>query len=113
MIVILEFPSLLSLTCSELLLPTMTLPKLSVDGFACRTLVAATPLPLNGIVIVVVELREDVNERDSEVVIVPDAVGLKDTVNVALLPGTIVSPLARLATLKPFPPIVSEETVTV
>ena len=44
--VTLEFPLLVKVTFSELLLPVFTLPKLRVVGLAARRCVAVTPVPL-------------------------------------------------------------------
>src|SRR2546427_9648004 len=48
--VTLEFPLLVSVTGNPLLPPTFTLPKLRLVGLAPSRNVAATPVPLSGIV---------------------------------------------------------------
>src|SRR5260370_18170763 len=48
--VTLEFPLLVSVTGNPLLPPTFTLPKLRLVGLAPSRKVAATPLPLSGMV---------------------------------------------------------------
>jgi hypothetical protein len=48
-IVIFEFPLFVSVTLSELLLPTLMFPNVRLVGLALSEYVAATPVPLNPI----------------------------------------------------------------
>lgn len=79
-IVTLEPPVLVIVSGSDWLLPTVTLPKLSVVGFAPK-LPGVTPVPVSGIVRVGLEALE-VSETFPAAL--PADVGLNETVKVAL-----------------------------
>jgi hypothetical protein len=86
-IVMFEFPLSVRVTLKDLLLPALTLPKLKLVGFAPSTCVAARPVPLRAIA--VGEPRAFVlSEMPPETL--PEEVGAKTTLNVALLPAEIV-----------------------
>lgn len=92
--VTLELPAFVSVTLSELLLPTFTFPKANVFVLELRISVAATPVPVSGIT------RGDVAllfVSETEPLTAPAALGAKVTLNVVVPPATIfagsVSPL--------------------
>jgi len=86
-IVTLEFPLLVSVTPSELLRPTFTLPKLKLLGLALSCAVAVAPVPDRAIV--VGELLA-LLETATLPVALPAAVGAKATLSVAVCPGVNV-----------------------
>lgn len=101
---------LVSVEVSELLFPTLTLPKLSVELLSPRTRVAATPVPLSEI-----ESGElgALLTRVIVPVTLPAAPGAKTALNVAALPAAMVTGAVIPVTLKPAPVTVTEEIVTV
>jgi hypothetical protein len=104
-----EFPVLVRLVLSELLLPRFTLPKLRLVGFAVSRKVALTPVPLRPIIsgeLGALLISETVP------VTLPAALGLKAALNVALLPAAMVSGTVRPVMLKPLPDTVAWEIVT-
>lgn len=104
-----EFPVLVRLALSELLLPTFTLPKLRLVGFAPSRKVAATPVPLRAIGSG--ELGALLTSETAPVTL-PAAVGAKTTLNVALLPAAMVSGTVMPVRLKPLPDTLAWEMVT-
>jgi len=99
-IVRLEFPTLVSVVFSELVLPTFTFPKIKFAGFAPRRKVAAAPVPL----------REMANGEPgalvtSEIdpVTLPEEFGANTALNVVVLPGAIVTGITKPVMLKPVP----------
>lgn len=104
-IVMFELPLLVSVTGSELLLPTFTLPKLSVVGLALRTNVAAAPIPLR--LMTVGEPAFVLTETVP--VTLPAVVGANTALKVMLLPEVSVCAV-KPVTLNPVPVTVSEET---
>ena len=99
-IVTVEVPLFVSVALNELLLPRFTFPKLKVVGFAPSSKVGATPVPLNGMVI-----GEPGALLTSEIepVTLPADVGANTALNVAVLPGAIVTGRTRPVMLKPVP----------
>jgi hypothetical protein len=83
----LEFPVFFRVTLKELLLPTLTLAKLKLVGFAVTTYVAAAPVPLSAIArgdpgaLLVIEMLP---------LTLPAAVGAKPAVNATLAPAATV-----------------------
>ena len=104
-----EFPVLVRLALSKLLLPKFTLPKLRLVGLAVSRKVAVTPVPLRAIVSG--ELGALLTSETVPVTL-PAAPGVKATLNVALLPAAMVSGTARPVMLKPLPDTVAWEIVT-
>jgi hypothetical protein len=101
---------LVSVVVNELLLPTLTLPKLKLDELSPRRRVAATPVPL----------REIVNGElgalltsVTDPVTLPAALGPNTALNVVALPAAIVTGAVIPVVLKPAPETVTEEIVTV
>lgn len=92
-----------------LLLPTVTLPKLSEVGLAVRVPAGLTPLPLRAIEDVEVEALLT-SERLPEAV--PAVVGANFTWKVVLCPAAIVAGSVRPLMLKPVPVTFACETVT-
>jgi len=86
-IVMFEVPLLVRVTLRDLLLPVLTLPKLKLVGFAPSTWVAARPVPLRAIAVgepgalLVSEMLPEA---------LPEEVGAKTALNVALLPAETV-----------------------
>ena len=103
-----EFPVLVRLALSELLPLRFTLPKLRLVGFAVSRNVAVTPVPLRAIV-----SGEPGALLTSETapLTLPAAVGVKTTLNVALLPAARVSGTLMLVRLKPLPDTLAWEMV--
>jgi hypothetical protein len=108
-IVTFEFPLLVSVVVNELLLPTLTLPKLKLDELSPRTRVAATPVPL----------RETASGELGALltsvidpVTLPAAPGPNTALNVAALPAAMVTGAVIPVVLKPAPETVTEEIVT-
>ena len=106
----LEFPLLVSVVVNELLLPTLTLPKLKLDELSPRTRVAATPVPLREIVIG--ELGALLTSVIDPVTL-PAAFGPNTALNVAALPAAMLTGAVIPVVLNPAPETVTEEIVTV
>ena len=101
-----EFPVLVKLALSKLLLPKFTLPKLRLVGFAVSRKVAVTPVPLRAIV------RGELGAlltSETVPVTLPAALGVKTTLNVALLPAAMVRGTVMPVRLKPLPDTVAWE----
>src|SRR5271156_2008625 len=109
-IVTFEFPLLVSVVVSELLLPTLTFPKLKLDELSPSRLVAATPVPLREIVSG--ELGALLTSVIDPVTL-PAVLGPNTALNVAALPAAIVTGAVIPVMLKPAPETVNEEIVTV
>lgn len=101
---------MVSVVVNELLLPTLTFPKLKLDELSPRMLVAATPVPLREIV--VGELGALLTSVIDPVTL-PAALGPNTALNVAALPAPMVSGVAIPVVLNPAPDTVKEEIVTV
>ena len=99
-IVTLEFPEFVSVRFCELVLPTVTLLKLRLVGFAVTWSVAATPAPLSAIAVGDVGASL-VNDRLP--VTLPEVKGAKLTVIVPEPPAAIVIGSDRPLVLKPEP----------
>ena len=102
--VTLEFPLLVNVTGNPLLAPTFTLPKLRLVGFAPSRKVAATPVPLSGIV------RGEPGAsltKEIEPVTLPAVAGAKAALNVVLPPAAIVTGTVRPVMVKPAPDTVA------
>jgi hypothetical protein len=109
-IVTFEFPLLVSVVVNELLLPTFTLPKATLDVLSPRRRVAATPVPLREIV------SGDVGALLTTVtdpVTLPAVLGPNAALNVAALPAAMITGVVIPVVLKPAPETVTEEIVTV
>lgn len=101
---------MVSVVLNELLLPTLTFPKLRVDVLSPRRRVAATPVPLR-----VIESGEP-GALLTRVIVpatLPAALGAKTALNVAALPDAMVTGAVIPVTLNPAPAAVTEEIVTV
>ena len=109
-IVTFEFPVLVSVVVNELLLPTLTFPKLKLGELSPRTRVAAAPVPLREIV--VGELGALLSSVIDPVT-VPAALGPNTALNVVALPAAMVTGAVIPVVLKPAPETVTEEIVTV
>lgn len=99
-------PLFFRVTPSELLLPTLTLPKVNVVGLAPSTKVAAVPVPLRPIAVGDPEtfvVSEMLPER------LPAVVGAKTALNDMVLLGVTVC-AEKPVTLKPAPVTLSDET---
>ncbi|MGD1212835.1 MAG: hypothetical protein ABR973_15955, partial [Candidatus Acidiferrales bacterium] len=98
-------PVFVRVTVCELLPPTLTLPKLTLDGVTVSC--DCTPVPLKAIgvgepgALLVSEMLPEA---------VPEEVGAKTALNVVLLPGEIVW-AEKPVTLNPLPATLSCETV--
>jgi len=105
-IVIFELPLFFRVTPSELLLPTFTVPKLSVVGLAPRLNVAAVPVPLRPIAV-----GEPGTFVFSEMlpVTLPAEAGAKTALKAMVLFGVTVCAV-KPVTLKPVPVTLSDET---
>ena len=99
-----EFPVLVRLALSELLLPTFTLPKLRLVGFAVSTKVAVTPVPLKGIISG--ELGALLTSETAPVTL-PAEVGANATLKVVLCPAAMVVGTGSPEMLKPAPETVA------
>jgi hypothetical protein len=99
-----EFPLFVSVTLSELLLPTFTFPKLRVVGFDPSRKVGATPVPLREIT---VGEPGALLTSEMEPVTLPVVGGAKAASNVVLFPGPIVAGTARPVMVKPGPDTVA------
>ncbi len=110
----LELPVSVSVTVCAALLPKFTLPKLRLVGFAVSRKVAVTPVPLRAIASG--ELGALLTSETAPVtpapVTLPAALGVKPTLNVALLPAAMVSGTVMPVRLKPLPDTVAWEIVT-
>jgi hypothetical protein len=109
-IVTFEFPLLVSVVVNELLLPTLTLPKLKLDELNPSTRVAATPVPLREIV--VGELGALLTNVIDPVTL-PAALGPNTALNVVAFPAPMVTGAVIPVVLKPAPVTVTDEIVTV
>ncbi len=101
---------MVSVVLNELLLPTLTFPKLRVDVLSPRRRVAVTPVPLR-----VIESGEP-GALLTRVIVpatLPAALGAKTALNVAALPDAMVTGAVIPVTLNPAPAAVTEEIVTV
>src|SRR5947209_19537251 len=99
-----EFPLLVSVTGNPLLPPTFTLPKLRLVGLAPSRKVAATPVPLSGIV------RGEPGAsltKEIEPLTLPAVAGAKAALNVALPPAAIETGTVRPEMVKPAPDAVA------
>jgi hypothetical protein len=105
-----EFPLLVSVVINELLLPTLTLPKLKLDELSPSIRVAATPVPLREIVIG--ELGALLTSVIDPVTL-PAALGPNTALNVVALPAPIVTGAVIPVVLNPAPENVTDEIVTV
>jgi len=101
---------LVSVVVNELLLPTLTFPKLKLDELSPSNRVAATPVPLREIVIG--EFGALLTTVIDPVTL-PAALGPNTALNVAALPAAMVNGVVIPAVLKPAPEAVTEEIVTV
>jgi hypothetical protein len=104
--VMFELPLFVSVVLSELLLPTFTLPKLSVVGLALRTEVAVVPVPLR---LIAVGDPGTFVLNEMLPVTLPAEAGAKTALKVMLLFGVSVCAVNPV-TLKPVPVAVSDET---
>ena len=108
--VTLVLPLFVRVAVSELLLPTLTLPKLKLDVLRPKSFVAASPVPLSAIAsgefgaLLV---------RFTEPLTAPAVVGAKTALKVADLPAAILSGVLMPIVLKPEPVTVTPEIVTV
>lgn len=107
-----EFPALVTLRASDPLWPTKTSPKFIAVGLTCSVPVAVTPVPDSETVRGTV-LPDALKLIDAEPETAPVFAGLKDTLNVELLPALICAPSARPDRLNPVPETHSDETETV
>ncbi len=99
-----EFPLLVRVMASEPVLPTFTFPKLRLVGFAPSRKVAATPVPLSGIV------RGEPGAsltKEIEPVTLPAVAGAKAALNVVLPPAAIETGIVRPEMVKPAPDAVA------
>jgi hypothetical protein len=99
-IVTLALPEFDSVIVCELLLPTTTLPKATLVGLAVSEELAATPVPVRGMV--VGELGALLVSTTLPLTL-PAVVGANTAVNVALCPAPIVSGRLRPLMLNPVP----------
>ena len=106
--VTLAFPLLVRATLSELLLPSLTLPKFRLEVLRLSTLVAAMPVPLSEIASG--ELGA-LLMSEIEPVTAPLAVGAKIALKVAFLPARMVSGAVIPEMLNPVPVTLTEEMV--
>jgi hypothetical protein len=87
-IVTFAFPLFVTITLSELVVPSFTFPKLKLGGFAPSDALAATPVPLKAIVSgELAALLTSVTDPDA----LPEDDGLKTALNVALFPAAIAN----------------------
>ena len=105
----LELPVSVSVTVCAALLPTFTLPKLRLVGLAVSRKVAVTPVPLRAIASG--ELGALLTSETVPVTL-PAALGVKATLNVALLPAAMVTGAVMPVRLKSLPDTVAWEIVT-
>src|SRR5713226_2156141 len=105
----LELPVSVSVTVCAALLPKFTLPKLRLVGFAVSRKVAVTPVPLRAIASG--ELGALLTSETAPVTL-PAALGVKPTLNVALLPAAMVTGAVMPVRLKSLPDTVAWEIVT-
>jgi hypothetical protein len=105
-----EFPLLVSVVVNELLLPTLTFPKLKLDELSPRRRVAATPVPLREIVSG--ELGALLTSV-TEPVTLPAVLGPNTALKVVDLPARIVTGAVIPVVLKPAPVTLTDEIVTV
>jgi len=98
--VTLEFPVFVSVTFCELVLPTVTFPKLKLVGVALKTSVAVAPVPLSGMVVGEVGALLD---RLIVPLALPLALGANSALKVLLVPGFIVIGTLSPVILNPVP----------
>ena len=105
----LELPVFVIVTLREAVLPTLTLPKLTLLGFTARLKPAATPAPLSAMAEggLVASLT-----RDKLPVEAPADFGLNCTLKVAVLPALNIIGRTRPEVLKPAPEIFAAVIVT-
>ena len=102
--VTLELPVFVRLALSELLLPTLTVPKLRLVGFAASRKVAASPVPLRAMVS---GEPGALLAKETEPVTLPAVVGAKAALKVVLPPAAIVAGTVRPVMVKPAPDTVA------
>lgn len=95
-----EFPLFVSVTVSELLLPTATPPKFKLVGFAPSRKVAVWPVPAR---LIVSCAGEPFVTSAIDPLAAPVEVGAKTALKVTLPPAAIVVAVERPVTLKPAP----------
>jgi hypothetical protein len=99
-IVTFALPEFVSVTLNELVLPTFTFPKFKLVGFVPSRKVAATPVPLK-------EMASGdpgaLLTSEIEPLTLPEVLGAKTALNVALFPAAIVAGTVRPVMLKPLP----------
>jgi hypothetical protein len=100
---------LVSVAVSELLLPSLTLPKFRLEVLSDRVRVAATPVPLR--VIVSGEVGALLTSCIDPVTL-PAELGPNAALNVVLLPAAIVTGAVIPDVLNPVPVVVTDEIVT-
>src|ERR1700686_3844917 len=105
----LELPVFVIVTLREAVLPTLTLPKLTLLGFTARLKPAATPAPLSAMAEggLVASLT-----RDKLPVEAPADLGLNCTLKVAVLPALNVRGSIKPESLNPAPEIFAAVIVT-
>jgi hypothetical protein len=108
-IVTFEFPLFVSVTVCDVLVPSVTFPKLTVVGLAPSNFVAATPVPLSGIVNG--EL-DPLLVREMDPLTLPAEVGANATLNEVLPPAAIVVGVESPLMLNPVPEALAAEIVT-
>lgn len=107
-IVTLEFPTFVSVTFCELVLPTVTLLKFRLVGFAVTWSVAITPVPVRGMVI------GEFGALFVRVMLplaVPVELGANAALKVAFFPALIVNGVLRPVILNPAPETIAWEIV--
>lgn len=108
--VTLALPLLVSATLSELLLPSLTLPKLKFVVLNPNTLVEATPVPVRAMA------RGELGALLTSVIdpeTAPAEVGAKTALNAAVVPAAIVTGALMPEMLNPVPVTLTDETVRV
>jgi hypothetical protein len=105
----LELPELATVMLREALFPTVTLPKLIVEGLTERVTPAATPVP-DRLIVDVALLALLLNARLPAAA--PAALGLNSTLKVLLCPAAKVRGTFRPEVAKPVPVMLAAETVT-
>lgn len=98
--VMFEFPLLVRVVASELLLTRFTIPNGKLVGFAPNSAVEAVPVPLNAIAS---GEPGALLTRETEPVTLPAVVGANTTLNVVLPPASIVIGRDRPFAVKPAP----------
>jgi hypothetical protein len=99
-IVTFELPVFVTVTFNGLVLPTFTFPKLRLVGLVPSRKVGATPVPLK-------EMASGdpsaLLTSEIEPLALPEVLGAKTALNVALFPAAIVAGTVRPVMLKPLP----------